>query len=75
MCFILDFLRNFRSVIFLVSFAPDFEPLPCNTYSIPAVESLRQAQNILRNLTLLQFPRRSNIHEKLKADELQNTEK
>ena len=55
----LDFLGNFRSAIFLVSFVPDFEPLPCNTYSIPAVESLCQAQNILRNLTLLQFPRKS----------------
>ena len=55
----LDFLGNFRSTIFLVSFAPDFEPLPCNTYSIAAVESLCQAQNILRNLALLQFPRKS----------------
>ncbi len=53
-------IGNFRSTIFLVYFASGFVPLPCNTSSIPAVESLCHMRNILWNLTLLQFSRRSN---------------
>ncbi len=59
--FALDFLGNFRSAVLLVSFALCFAPLPCNTPSIAAVESLCTGQNILRIPALLQIPRKSNI--------------
>jgi hypothetical protein len=55
----LDFLGNFRSAVLLVSFALCFAPLPCNTPSIAAVESLCTGQNILRIPSLLQIPRKS----------------
>lgn len=57
---VIDLLGNFRSTIFLVSFVSGFVILPCNTSSIPAVESCCHTRNILRNLALLQFPRKSN---------------
>ena len=59
--FIKDFLGNFRSTVLLVSFAPGFVSLPCITQSSAALETLRPAQNILRNTALLRFPRKSNI--------------
>ena len=55
----LDFLGNFRSAVLLVSFALCFAPLPCNTPSIAAVESLCTGQNILRIPSLRQIPRKS----------------
>ncbi|MCR5717618.1 MAG: hypothetical protein K6F80_01100, partial [Oscillospiraceae bacterium] len=45
--------------VLLVSFALCFAPLPCNTPSIAAVESLCTGQNILRIPSLLQIPRKS----------------
>ena len=59
--FFLDFLGNFRSAVLLVSFALCFAPLPCNTPSIAAVESLCTGQNILRIPSLLQIPRKSIV--------------
>ena len=56
-----DFLGNFRSTVLLVSSAPSFVSLPCITPSSAAVETLRPAQNILRNTALLRFPRKSNV--------------
>ena len=58
---LLDFLGNFRSTVLLVSSAPGFVSLPCITPSSAAVETLRPAQNILRNTALLQFPRKYSI--------------
>ena len=56
--FIIDFLGNFRSTVLLVSSAPGFVSLPCITPSSATVETLRPAQNILRNTALLRFPRK-----------------
>ena len=55
----LYFLGNLRSAVLLVSFALDFAALPCITQSSAAVETLRPAQNILRNTALLRFQRKS----------------
>ena len=46
--------------VLLVSSAPGFVSLPCITPSSAALETLRPAQNFLRNTELLQFPRKSN---------------
>ncbi len=57
----IDFLGNLQSTVLLVSSAPSEVSLPCMTPSSAALETLFSAQNILRNTTLLRFPRKSDM--------------